>query len=367
MPIVQKQLAEVLTVARASAGTVFDAAGNLVTVPANQPRFDYDPVTKAFKGLLVEEQRTNLSPGGWSMYNAAKVGMEALTKVDGLSVGSATRFQITIDGFCDGTVAAVVSVAPGSTYTWSYYVRSNRGVPAQAVRDTSNNAWLPFTFSQTTGPRGFVRYAFVFTVPAGCTQVSLKAWYAHALTGDFFELDGPQLEVGAFPTSYIPTTNVAVTRAADVVQVVDGLWRGNSAHTLYVEASRPQLSYGVFATLKSGNTLLFLESGFADPSILRASLTVNGAGGPIALSYGAVAGQAYKMAVTAAPGRVAYARDGVVVGSAAAAQVPGVPSLVIGSVGASGFLNGHIRQVQYTDRVLSDADLVAVSQKGLAA
>lgn len=367
MPFVQKQLGDVLTVARASAGTVFDAAGNLVTVAANLPRFDYDPVTKAFKGLLVEEQRTNLSQSAWTLFNATKGGGEASSKVDGLSAGSATRFQISVDGFCDATVPSI-SVSPGTVYTWSMYMRSSKPAPTvQLIRDVSNGAWVPFVVSQQVGPRGFTRYCYTFTAPAGCTVVSLKAWYAPAVAGDFFELDGPQLEAGAFPTSYIPTTNVAVTRAADVVQVIDGLWRGNSAHTLYVEASRPQLSYGVFATLKSGNTVLFLESGGADPSILRASLTVNGVGGPIALSYGAIAGQAYKMAVTAAPGRVAYARDGVMVGSAASAQVPGVSSLIIGSIGAISFLNGHIRTVQYVDRVLSDADLIAVSQKGLAA
>ncbi len=47
------------TFARNSIGTYFDSTGTLRTAAANAPRFDYDPVTHAAKGILIEEQRTN--------------------------------------------------------------------------------------------------------------------------------------------------------------------------------------------------------------------------------------------------------------------------------------------------------------------
>src|SRR3546814_2739614 len=45
-------------------GSDFDAAGVRQYASANEERSDHDPVTLAARGLLVEEQRTNLVP--WS-------------------------------------------------------------------------------------------------------------------------------------------------------------------------------------------------------------------------------------------------------------------------------------------------------------
>ena len=52
-------LSPLLTFTRASAGTYFDAGGVMRTAASGAPRFDYDPVTHAVLGLLIEEQRTN--------------------------------------------------------------------------------------------------------------------------------------------------------------------------------------------------------------------------------------------------------------------------------------------------------------------
>lgn len=49
-----------ITFSRASSATYFDNKGVLRTAPAGVPRIDYDPVTGECRGLLVEEQRTNL-------------------------------------------------------------------------------------------------------------------------------------------------------------------------------------------------------------------------------------------------------------------------------------------------------------------
>ena len=48
-----------VTFTRASTATYFDATGTMQTAAANTPRWDYDPVTHALNGLLIEEQRTN--------------------------------------------------------------------------------------------------------------------------------------------------------------------------------------------------------------------------------------------------------------------------------------------------------------------
>src|SRR5690606_5381998 len=53
-------LAPFVTFTRASEGTYFDSAGTQQTAAVNEPRVDYDPLTLELRGLLVEEQRTNL-------------------------------------------------------------------------------------------------------------------------------------------------------------------------------------------------------------------------------------------------------------------------------------------------------------------
>jgi hypothetical protein len=49
-----------ITFVRASAATVTDANGVLQTVRDNKPRIDFDASTGECRGLLIEEQRTNL-------------------------------------------------------------------------------------------------------------------------------------------------------------------------------------------------------------------------------------------------------------------------------------------------------------------
>ena len=56
---------------RTSAATYVNSAGNIVSAPAGTPRFDHDPVTLQPRGLLIEEQRTNLLTYSEDWTNAA--------------------------------------------------------------------------------------------------------------------------------------------------------------------------------------------------------------------------------------------------------------------------------------------------------
>lgn len=408
MPMMQKTLAEVLTVARASAGTVFDAAGNLVTVPANQPRFDYDPVTRAFRGLLVEEQRTNtlrnsrgggavagvLGSGGavptfWVMNSSPGVAREivgagvenGIPYIDVRFTGTPTVAAWWLSFESSWPVAA-----PGQVFTASVFVRRHAGagigVTVLVEGTTAANAWVEGSGyvvppALLDGGRlvraSITRTMQGATVERARTQIGFTATAGQSVDSTI-RIGLPQLEQGAFPTSPIITTNAAATRAADVVQVIDGLWRGNSAHTLYVESSRRQIQpagtiscSAALRQLPSGG--IYIDSGQEQTSVHRLRVISAAAAelANIATAADAVADKVYRHAVTVSAGRAAYVRDGVLVGTAAPAELPAITALYLGSAGESNFLNGHIRNIQYTDRVLSDADLIAVSLKGLAA
>ncbi len=48
-----------ITFARTTSGTRVGPDGYIEVIPADQPRFDFDPVTGECLGLLIEEQRVN--------------------------------------------------------------------------------------------------------------------------------------------------------------------------------------------------------------------------------------------------------------------------------------------------------------------
>lgn len=56
----KKTFNDLFTVTRSTSAGRYNEKGFYEMVPANTPRFDYNPVTKTLKGILAEEQRTNL-------------------------------------------------------------------------------------------------------------------------------------------------------------------------------------------------------------------------------------------------------------------------------------------------------------------
>lgn len=229
-----------VTVTRAlNTATRVNSSGLVEVVNANLPRFDYNPVTLAPRGLLIEEARTNLllrseefDNAAWVKYAGTTITPNAAISPDGSSTAD-LMYPAT-----SGTNRGVYQAFTGGnlTYTQSIYVKS-AGKNFVAFYDfegatyagsvdltTGSTASVKagYTITPTQAGSGWWRIAVTATTTTGTrylTMIVVDAASSASVTASGTNgvfVWGGQTEAGAFATSYIPTTTTSVTRNADV-------------------------------------------------------------------------------------------------------------------------------------------------------
>jgi hypothetical protein len=200
-----------VTVARLlDTATRVNSSGLIEIVNANLPRFDYDPVTLAAKGLLIEESRANKLlqsnfAASWSSTGSPTVTLNAAVSPDGTT--NATQITSSPGGVFRAVFQDVATTA--AAHTFSIYLKSATGTnqtmriwadtsPSLSAAITVTPQWQRFTVSGTTNTTARVQIG---------VDGSANAFDVYAY--------GAQLETGAFATSYIPTTTTSLTRNAD--------------------------------------------------------------------------------------------------------------------------------------------------------
>lgn len=231
-------LDERLTTVRASEASYFDADGVLQFANPNTPRIDYDPITRACRGLLVEEARTNLCAYSEDFSTWAGPGVSSLGKAINAAIApngllSATRvskpaapFQYAVQSF---------SAVAGQVYTGSIFAKAGSlsKVSLLITGDSAVtlNGRVKFDLSAGTWVNsGSTNFVAVDMKPLadGWWRISLTATlttntsprfyfypggHDESASGDTL-LWGAQVEQGAFPASYVRTLPQFQSRAS---------------------------------------------------------------------------------------------------------------------------------------------------------
>ena len=278
--------------------------------PTHGPRIDFDPVSLAPRGLLIEEARTNLV-------------LNSQTPVD-----------------------QTVPVAAKS-YTLSFFGSGSVALSGAASAQVSGLGDYP------------ARQAFTFTPAAGALSL--------AFSGDVRFV---QCEQGAFATSWIPTWGGAQARAADDIGLASSILPdllSLTAGSFLVEASRftttqrgdvmhlgraanPALAEldllgaedGALVIAMSGVSTAFapaFPSVFASSAVVRVAVAYGGGEGAVAVNGSAPASGSGVLDLSQA--------DAMKIGSNAGA--------------ARHYLNGHVRRIRHYRELLSDRALRKLS------
>lgn len=261
------------------------------------------------RGLLIEEQRTNL------VLNSASLSTQNVTV-------TAAAHTLSFTGTGTVTLSGVSSAGP--------------------LVGTGANNRVSLTFTPTSG-------SLTLTVAGSVTLA--------------------QLEVGAFPTSYIPTTSAQVTRAADNISLANSLYPFIfDEGTLVVEATIEGENVNDNRLAVIGNATASYRSidlsRSSNDSILLSTVINNAQTGVGETGNKNTLGQILRAAGAYKANDFAVCLDGGALSTDLTGSVPTttVDNLMIGRFPPNiRYLNGHIKSLVYLPRRASNSELQAMT------
>jgi hypothetical protein len=372
----------------------------LLTAPAGAARFNHDPVTEESLGLLIEEQRTNLLTYSADFSNAAwtktrsSITSNTIVAPDGTLTGdklvedtTATnthfiypgnyvatsttlttsvflkaaerpRALIEISNFLNGSASAIFNLTTGvvsdvGSTTADY---TNVSASIQSV----GNGWYRCILTATKGTANSSNY-FVINLDNGTT----RTYTGNGYSGLF--LWGAQLEVGAFPTSYIPTVAATVTRNADAASMTGSNFTSwfNAAegaiYTEYNERAFSQIHQIVFFTSPNptnGRINFVVNSS----NVLDVQVVLNNSDSFSGNSPTLTSGD-YKIAFAYATNNAGVSVNGSSVTTDTSVTLPiDINRLFVGSSSfGTNYLNSTIKKIAYYPLRVTNAQLQALT------
>ena len=368
-----------VTVTRAlNTATAVNSSGYIETVNANLPRFDYTLGSGSpCKGLLIEETRINYClqsvfanggnvPSGWTLVLGTS-GVSSASTILGTASGAytftaAANRQIIAQGG--------ITASANTTYTVTVYVEANpdNNLASQMLSIVGNPVGSTVTAPTGTPAAGTrITATLVVGAIAGTFDFRLGIGVTGNATGTV-RLSAPQIEAGAFPTSYIPTTTTSLTRNADAVSMTGtnfSSWYNATEGTFVVTGNIPFVGSTTrrFLSANDGTTnntiqLAFQNSGVNGYFEARAlgAVVVTASVGTVATNSFYTYALGYKL------DNYAYSANASAPGTDTTAAVPTVTQLSIGYHTTSVWINGYISKISYFPQRLINAEIQAQSK-----
>jgi hypothetical protein len=351
----------------------------------------------------MEASRTNLYLQSQDFATShSQVGLNAVTT----NATTAPDGTLTADVISEDTSgsqhrirqATDLTIASGSTNTFSVFVKANQKTHVSLrMTESTFSSSIECIFNLLAGTAGTPLNVGVASGGVARIQPAGNGWFrcsiSGALNGGFLTcraltelLDptntnitytgggtaglfvwGGQFEAGAgFPSSYIPTTTVAVARTADSCARTLGSEFSASAGTVVVagrasggqDAAAGNIVWNISDTTDNERIRLVRP---AASNIARHFVT-DGAVGQCNFDETFVNSTAFKHAAAWALNDFAAAFNGGAVQTDAAGTLPTVTTLGLGEFGiGTQQMNGHIRRFDYYPARLSNAFLVSAS------
>ena len=385
-----------VTFTRASTGTYYNSSGVLTSAAINEARFDYNPTTMVPLGLLIEEQRVN------SIRNNTGVGAVAGTPgtppTNCSFTGAATGLTRTLSIGSENGISYVdikyVGTASGSTFAF-FNTDSPSGIAAATGQVWNGSFYLKLAAGSTagvdikmsllelnSGGSGVVqslspiltptsanlsthRNTLTATLSGGATvtnlQQGLRLLFTDGPIDITLRIGLPQLELGSFATSVIPTTTAAATRAAD-----NSLITGTNFSSWYNATEGTLCTSVVTATTTTVGAALSINDNTSSNAIQiyyfgSAQYQVV-TGGVSQATLAATSTGTFKAAGAYKVNAFAASFNGAAATTDTSGTIPTVSQLRIGALGGgSSHLNGTIKYIAYYPRRLSNAQLQALT------
>jgi hypothetical protein len=374
-----------ITFSRPTTATCYNDQGILEITPVGTPRLDHHPLTTERVGLLIEQGSTNLLLNS----NIAEAGFNATIQPNVVIAPDGTLTGDAVTATVAGTVAYAIkgfNFEASKIYVFSIFIKKGNfrfiRLSSNAVSVWDGNARFDLDEGKLVAGNGKIeklKNDWFRLSATGTSSVSgYQVVYAIALDSNLTQVNagfagqvmyyqwGTQLELLTgyttyYCSSYIPTAGVPVSRSTDFAVIANTnftSWFTNANQfTMFIEWST-YMNYPL-----SGRGLLGLN-GTTDPSLLAyttsgGNVQVYSRGGTEFRSTTVSPAQAHnKLAFWYDDGDVFHAMNGQLTTGVAGPLIPQtLNQLRIGNNPISGSLNGHIKNVAYFPRKLSNNEL----------
>ena len=358
---------ELIDFTRSTTGTYLGSDGLLKTAAVDEPRLEYDAQGNSL-GLLIEEARTNLllrsqefDDDYWS--KSASVIANQATAPD----GTTTADEITFPVQNSNVRSPDLITTAGVTATVSVWLKNVDGNTTLRLRgSTSGGTYL----QNITITNEWARYTATFTHD-GTNDIKFALQDGNASNLGSVLIWGAQVEEGAFPTSYIPTSGSTVTRAVDsaVATLSDFYYRQKNGSMVVEFTSKYDESAALFKRVcEIGNTntsanriVIYVKTDETRAYSQVWDNNVFQAGAILTSSLPNGTGVYSKAALVWETNNAHAAFDGDLVGSAdtsvSLTQTRDTLGIMRSTTDTANTLTGHIKSIQYYPLRVADAKL----------